>query len=194
MSARSLGRIALLQIQRERLKAKGVGYDIAPLLRVAEMSVGPGGVAGRHDGGWVLNVHHEAHPRAVGGGNRALSIGFTGHYRLMEQRFGSRSTGYAGENIVVKCEEPVTEADLSEGVAIRGSHHEIVLTGARVAAPCREFVAFLRGLDEVPDREEADADLDFLDHGMRGFILDVAHLTAPVTVSLGDEVVVMAPL
>jgi hypothetical protein len=73
---RLLGPIVRLQVQRDPLKVKGVAYDPAGILAVDEAAIGPQGIVGRHDGTWVLDTHHAAHPRSQAGGRRALSIGF----------------------------------------------------------------------------------------------------------------------
>lgn len=189
MTETILGRIVALQVQRQPLKSRGEGYDPAPILAGEEAAVGPGGMILRHDGGWVLDVHHAAHPRSRGGGNRALSIGFTGHYDQMTSRFGSATPGCAGENIIVGFGGTLSESDLAGLVVIRADEGEIELANARIAAPCAEFTSFLLGLDEVMPKRELGEAIEFLDGGMRGFILDVSHLEHPVTVRAGDEVV-----
>jgi len=185
-----LGRIVALQVQREPLKVRGDGYDPRPILAGEEATIDSGGMLLHHDDGWVVDAHHAAHPRARGGGNRALSIGFTGHYRQMEDRFGSARLGCGGENVIIETDGTVTQADLEGAVVIRGESREVELTNARVAAPCAEFTSFLLGLDRVMSRGELGDDIAFLDGGMRGFILDVSHLEGPATLRAGDEVVV----
>ena len=175
-------------MQRDPLKTRGVGYDPAPILSVAEASLDRRGMVGRAGGSWVLDVHHAAHPRVRGGGHRALSIGFTGHYEAMGERFGGAELGSGGENIVVEAEGVVAPEDLAGEVVIRGADAEIALRGARVAAPCAEFTSFLKGLPAVAPAAEQPGDVAFLDGGMRGFILDVSHLDAAVTIRVGDRV------
>ncbi len=190
MPQHDLGPIVRLQVQRDPLKTNGVGYDPAPILSVAEASLDRRGMVGRAGGSWVLDVHHAAHPRVRGGGRRALSLGFTGHYEAMAERFGAADLGSAGENIVVEAEGIVAAEDLAGEVIITGSDAEIVLRGARVAAPCAEFTSFLKGLPAVAPAAEQPADVDFLDGGMRGFILDVSQLEAAVMIRVGDRVAV----
>jgi hypothetical protein len=48
----------------------------------------------------------------------------------------------------------------------------------------------LRGASEVLDRAVLAEDLEFLDGGTRGFILDVSGLPRPMRVRAGDRVVV----
>ena len=189
MPDRLLGTIARLQVQRDPLKTKGVGYDPAGILAVEEAAIGPHGIAGRYDGSWVLDAHHAAHPRAQGGGRRALSIGFTGHYEAMGARFGSAPAGCAGENVIVAADGRFFTTDLAGTIVIRSEHGEVPLRGARVAAPCAEFTSWLKGLDVVVPKLDQRDDVDFLDDGMRGFILEVAHLDRPMVVRVGDPVV-----
>lgn len=190
MPERSLGQIVLLQVQRDPVKIKGVGYDPTPLLHVPEIAIGPDGVLGRHEGAWIVDVHHRDHPRSHGRGKRALSIGFTGHYELMAGRFGSAPVGCAGENVVVAAEGRLTERDLAGTVVVSTSDGDVELRDARVAAPCAEFTSFMKGLDAVMPAMGQRDDVDFLDEGTRGFILDTKHLTSPVMIRVGDEVFV----
>ncbi len=119
MSERRLGPIVLLQVQRTPLKVPGGPYDPRPLLPVSEAAVGPEGMAGFHDGAWVLDAHHAAHPARRGGAGRALSIGFTGHYRLMAERFGSVPVGIGGENLIVEAPGRLYVKDLLGTVLVR---------------------------------------------------------------------------
>lgn len=190
MPERELGSIVRLQVQRDPLKEKGVAYRPDAILAVEEASLDLQGMVGRHDGAWVVDAHHSAHPRARGGGRRALSMGFAGHYDLMAERFGAADLGCAGENIIVDTAGRITVTDLAGEVVIQTADGEVVVTGARVAAPCAEFTSWIKGLDHVvPKLEQAD-DIEFLDDGTRGFILDVSHLDRPVTIRVGDRVVV----
>lgn len=190
MRERSLGRIVLIQIQRSVLKFKGERYDPAPLLAVSEAAIGPLGITGVHGGAHVMELHHAAHPSQRGGGNRTLSMGFTGHYQLMAARFGEVPVGIGGENLVVAHDGRLFDHDLAGDVVILTGSGEVVLRGARDAAPCREFTSFLLGRDRVADREEIAGELEFLGRGMRGFILDGSALERPMPVHVGDRVVV----
>ena len=189
MSETSLGRIVRIQIQRTILKFKGVRYDPTPLLEVSEAAIGPLGITGVHDGAHVMEVHHAAHPSRRGGGNRTLSMGFTGHYRLMEKRFGSAPLGIGGENLIVENDSRLFDSDLEGTIVVLSEGGEVPLIGARDAAPCIEFTSFLLVRDEVADRTEIADELAFLSRGMRGFILDGSALTVPMAVHVGDEVV-----
>lgn len=190
MPERELGTIVRLQVQRDPLKEKGVSYRPDAILAVDEASLDLQGMVGRHDGAWVIDAHHSAHPRARGGGRRALSIGFAGHYDLMAERFGAAELGCAGENIIVDTPGRITAADLAGEVVIHTADGEVIVTGARVAAPCAEFTSWIKGFDQVVPKQEQFDDIEFLEHGTRGFILDVAHLESPVVIRVGDRATV----
>jgi hypothetical protein len=187
-----LGTIARIQVQRDPLKAKGIGYDPTGILAVEEAAIGPLGILGRHDGSWVLDAHHAAHPRSRAAGRRALSIGFTGHYDRMAARFGAAPLGCAGENLIVATPDRITPSDLQGTLVVRGSAGDVELRRARVAAPCAEFTSWIKGLDAVLPKHDQPDDIAFLDDGMRGYILDVSHLAAPMSVRVGDAVFVMS--
>jgi hypothetical protein len=190
----SLGRVARLQVQRNPLKARGEGYDPTPILSVDEAAIGPLGMVGRHDGAWVVDAHHAAHPRSRAGGRRPLSMGFTSHYAAMAAHFGSAPLGCAGENVIVDTEQRVALEDLDGEIVVTTADSEVVLTGARVATPCLEFTSYLLGLPEVARREDIAHDVSFLDDGTRGYILAVAHLERSVVIRVGDVVSVRAAL
>ena len=175
-------------MQRDPLKQRGVGYDPSGILSVEEAAIGPQGVVGRCGGSWVIDTHHAAHPRSQAGGRRALSIGFTGHYDRMADRFGEAPLGCAGENMIVAAGERVTAADLAGTLVVRSEDGEFELRRARVAAPCAEFTSWIKRLDRVVPATEQPEDLAFLDDGMRGYIFDVSHLERPMPVRLGDVV------
>jgi len=62
---REVGTIVRLQIQRSSLKTgekPNRRYDPVPLLAVERLAVSPDGVLGQSDGGWLVDVHHRAHP------------------------------------------------------------------------------------------------------------------------------------
>jgi len=188
MPGELLGPIVRLQVQRVPLKTRGEGYDPGPILAVPEAAIGPDGIAGRHEGGWVLDAHHRAHPQADGSGRRALSMGFSEHYRLMAGRFGAAPLGCAGENVIVATDRRVFLEDLAGTVVIRGESGSLPLTGAFVAAPCLEFTSFLLGRSDVGSVAEIGDARAFLHEGMRGYILDVTDLDRVQTVRVGDEV------
>jgi hypothetical protein len=188
MSERLLGRIVLLQVQRTPVKLPGGRYDPEPLAQVAEALIGPDGVVGWHEEAWALDAHHAAHPARRGSAGRAVSLGFTGHYRLMAEHFGAAPPGIGGENIVVECPERIFLKELLGEVVVRAAAGELILTGAKAAAPCLHFTSFLLGLDRVADRAEIAQHLEFLEDGMRGFVMGAGPGTAPRLVRPGDEV------
>lgn len=186
--AHILGPIIRIQVQRNPLKTEETGYDPGPILAVEEGVIGPPGLVGRHEGSWILDAHHAGHPASRAGGRRPLSIGFTEHYGRIANRFGRAPVGCAGENLIVETDRPVALDDLAHGVVLVTPEGEYPLGGARVAAPCREFTSFLLGRSDVAPRDEIAEHLDFLDHGTRGFILDLAPLEGSHRVRVGDVI------
>jgi hypothetical protein len=106
----------------------------------------------------------------------------------MSARFGDVEAGTAGETLIVAAEQRIRAADLEGTVVIETGKGSVELPGGRVAAPCREFTSYLLGLSDVAPREEIEADLDFLEDGMRGFVFGVDHLRGWTTVRPGDVV------
>ena len=183
----AIGRIVRLQVHAEPLKQNGA-YVPAPLVSVDRASINADGMLGWDDTGWIVDTHHRAHPRAKGGGNRALSIGFTGHYTAMADRFESVPLGVAGENIIVDG-PALTAAEIGDGLLIRhGDGRETLLRSPQPAVACVGFSSFLLGSDTVLEREQVADHLSFLSTGTRGFILAVDHLDRPVEIGVGDEV------
>ncbi len=182
-----LGRIVRLQIQGEPLKATGV-YLPEHLTTVDEAVISRDGMLGWDGKAWLVDAHHTAHPRSRGGGKRALSVGLTGHYEAMAQRFDRATLGIGGENLVV--EGPALRLpEIAGGFVVRRPDGTAVeLLSPRVAAPCVEFTSYLLGADGPLPREEIEEDKAFLDQGTRGHIVGVDHLTAPVLIAVGDEV------
>ncbi|SRR6266496_3377821 len=194
---RTIGTIARLQIQRSSLKTGEKPdrvYDPAPLLAVPRLAVTPDGVLGAAaDGGWLVDVHHRAHPDTKNeDGLHGVSVGFTSHYAAMQDRFGDRIViGCAGENIVVATDRPFTYEDLAGGIAVaatggRERGERVRLRVLQVAHPCRPFTGWALG-----GRVEADvlkSHLQFLDGGMRGFYCVGEGVGM---VSIGDQVVVL---
>ncbi len=87
-----IGRVVRLQVHAEPLKQDGT-YVPDPLVSVDRAVISADGMLGWNDNGWIIDTHHPAHPRAKGGGKRVLSIGFTGHYVAMADRFDSVPLG-----------------------------------------------------------------------------------------------------
>jgi len=183
-----IGTIARLQIHRYPIKSKGKGYDPTGIQEVRRAAIDAWGMVGWRDDAWLIDVHHKAHPTSRARGKRPLSIGFTGHYELMAQRFGDAPPGIAGENIIVGG-PALTLDNLGDGLVIVASDGtEILLERPRVAAPCLEFTSFMLGMDHVAALDEIEAPLADLHDGRRGFIVAADHASTPVQVAPGDQV------
>lgn len=183
-----IGTIVRLQVQRYPIKLKGERYVPEGILPVDSAFVDASGMLGSFEDGWIVDAHHKAHPSRRGGGKRPLSVGFTGHYDLMEQRFGSAPLGIAGENIIVDG-PPLSLADLGDGIVVETSDGgELSLVGPRVAAPCIEFTSFMLGLDAVAPRDEISEPLADLHDGRRGFIVEADQSSKPMELRVGDRV------
>ena len=189
-----LGRIARLQIQRTSLKS-GVSrtrvYHPAPLLPVSVLYVSPDGVLGLGpDGSWLIDVHHRAHPETKNpAGENGISIGFSGHYDAMRDRFGDRiELGCAGENIVADLPRRCTLDELRAGIVILSPAGEerLRLRVLDVAHPCKPFTGW--ALARTVEPETFKTHLQFLEDGMRGFLL-ATDTTARI--SAGDQVAVL---
>lgn len=181
------GEIVRLQVQRIPIKAKGIAYLPEEILSVERASVDAWGMLGWHEGAWVVDAHNRAHPSRRGGGRRPLSIGFTGHYAVMAERFGNAPVGIAGENIIVDG-PALWLADLGEGLVVDTSGGEVLLERPRVAAPCAEFTSFMLGLDSVAPVADIENALADLHDGRRGFIVAADHAPQSVELALGDKV------
>ena len=183
-----IGQIVRLQVQKVPIKLTGEAYLPEEILAVDSATVDAWGMLGFSNGTWVVDAHHRSHPSGRGGGRRPLSVGFTGHYDLMRERFSSAPVGIAGENIIV--EGPAFAlGDLQAGLVIRTrSGDEIPLERPRVAAPCLEFTSFMLGLDRVAPLEEIEGPLADLHDGRRGFIVAADHTPKPLKVAVGDTV------
>jgi len=185
-----IGQIARLQVQAMPLKTPGEGYDPGPIVSVERAVVSRDGVLGWDGDRWVVDAHNATHPDVRGRGNRALSVGFSGHYEAMAGRFGWAPLGIAGENIII--DGPGLRLDrLGGGLTVRAAAGEVAFTGPAVATPCVEFTSFLKGASAVLPRTEITDDLAFLDAGTRGYILDVTQLGEPVEIRVGDPVAVI---
>ncbi len=181
-----------LQIQRSPLKTgekPNRVYSPAPIVPLTRLWVTQDGVLGEApDGAWLVDVHHRAHPATRNRDSaNAISVGFTGHYGRMRERFGDRVTpGCAGENLLVEAAGQLTLADLEGGLAVLGpdGRERLRLEVVDVARPCRPFTGWALGRQVEP--EALKDHLRFLDGGMRGFYC------RPVTagdVRVGDRLV-----
>ena len=188
-----IGPIVRLQVQKVAIKRRGEGYVPDDILVVDRAAVDAWGMMGWDDDRWVVDAHNKAHPSRRGGGRRQLSIGFTGHYALMEERFGSAPIGIAGENIIIDG-PAMSLAGLAEGVVVvTEDGSELLLERPRVAAPCVEFTSFMLGLDHVAPLAEIEGPLADLHDGRRGFIVAADHQPNPVEVRPGDRLFLGVP-
>ena len=187
-----VGLIALLQIQKERLigdTTDGQVYRTTSLIKVEELKVGRAGVIAEVDGGWVLDRHHAAHPaetRAHRPG-RILSIGFSRHYKLIENEFGWAPPGVAGENIIVDTAERLHHQDVAGGFVIRTSGGDVELDPPDVLDSCVPFSKFLLGDEGTPVRRVVRA-RRFLGAGMRGYSMGASRIPGYAAVRTGDLV------
>lgn len=187
MSETKLGEIALLQVHGNGVKQRD-RFDPSPLIEVDEASVDGNGMLGWTGKAWVVDVHHKAWPEP--GPRRPLSIGFTGHYDKMRQRYWDIALGAAGENIIIRSDRVVALDELGERLVVRGEGREAVLLPVKVAKPCLQFTSYMLELPGVGNYEDLAGDLAFLDEGTRGFIVTMPDDAAPTRIRVGDEVFV----
>lgn len=195
---RTIGTITRLQVQRSSLKTgekPNRTYDPAPLLPVPRLAVTPDGVLGAAaDGGWIVDVHHRAHPETKNeDGLHGVSVGFTSHYAAMREHFGDRIViGCAGENVIVAADRMFTYDELAGGggiAIVAGDGPERVrLNVLQVAHPCRPFTGWALGGGEWVEPDVLKAHLQFLDGGTRGFYC-VGEGTG--TIAVGDRLVLL---
>ena len=188
-----IGPIVRIQVQTVPIKIRGEGYRPEHLLAVDRAAVDAWGMVGWSEGAWIVDAHHRAHPSRRGGGRRPLSVGFTGHYEAMADRFGTAPLGVAGENIIVEG-GALSLGDLGDGLVVEtASGESITLERPRVAAPCVEFTSFMLGLDHVAPLAEIEAPLADLHDGRRGYIVAADHAPKPVEIAPGDTVYLCLP-
>src|SRR6266850_7334808 len=193
---RTIGTVTRLQIQRSSLKTgekPNRVYDPTPLLPVPHLTVTPDGVLGAGaDGGWIVDVHHSAHPESKNeDGLHGVSVGFTSHYAAMRDHFGERIViGCAGENVIVAVDRTFTYEDLAGGVAIVANDgpERVRLKVLQVAHPCRPFTGWALGGEERVEADVLKSHLQFLDGGTRGFYC-VGEGTG--TIAVGDRMVLL---
>lgn len=188
-----LGPIARLQVQVAPLKQgqrPRSWYDPSPITSVSAMRLEPGGVVGVEDGVEYGDVHHMLHALSRFRGENGISIGLTGHYRQMRERFGNFLTdGIAGESILVAAERVLTEEEVERGVVIATVNGLVSLTAVAGAPPCVEFSRFCAGysLDRPSDTGITET-LQFLNEGMRGFYATLGDDASTPMISVGDQV------
>ena len=194
-----IGSIVRLQIQQESLKIDIPDgeraelrvrryYDPTPILAAASLHVNDGHVTIDDDPEPIIDVHCEAHPRSRNRGNgNMLSIGFTGHYDKMRDRFGEHlSDGIAGENVLVDHRGVLAPEDVERGLRIETAGGQVLdFTPVAVATPCVEFSRFCLG-DLAAAPLAVKETLQFLDQGTRGYYSYISS-GLPITLSLGDR-------
>jgi hypothetical protein len=186
-----LGTVAFVQVMPRSVKQPGLRYeryDPAPLQRVSQLLIEPGGVLGLDDHGRrVLDLHHAAHPQSRSRGTNGVSIGFTSHYAALRDHFGPHLVdGCGGENIVIRSDRRFTLDDLGAYVLI---HHAAdgkwcVLRQPSVAEPCAPFARFAIGAGDL-DVQHA---LHLLRFGARGFYLGPLPIPPSPPIAPGDRV------
>lgn len=199
-SARLIGRIVRLQVQTAHLKRGEQPhrwYDPEPITAVATLRLDEGGVTGiATDGAVHHDVHHRDHPISRNRGDNGVSVGFTGHYGAMRERFGAHLTdGLAGENILIESDPVYSEESLGGTLLIETTGGLVRLNAVIPAPPCVEFTRFCLQWprDRRPDRTVTEA-LQFLDGGMRAFYATFAPDGSDTTaINLGDAVYRMPP-
>jgi hypothetical protein len=190
---RLIGTIVRLQVQESSLKVgdKPRRYDPAPIQSVPALSVSSAGVVGLAENEQsIVDVHNHDHPASKNRrGENGISIGFTGHYRVMRQRFGQHlADGIAGENILIEVDRQFQEEELAGGVVVEATGgKQLELRPVIVAAPCVEFSRYALQFpdDARPDTTVTEA-LRFLDAGMRGFY--ATYGGEPAVVEVGAQV------
>lgn len=191
---RKLGTIMRIQIQLDRLKSGEEPrrvYDPGAIRAVDSAWVGGDGLVAPTEAGYLLDVHHRAHPLTRNReGQNAVSLGFASHYEALRAKFGDRlGLGVAGENFIIDGAEAFSAAALAGGALIRLRNGEELRLGSVIPAPpCAPFANWALGFPEggadPMARKEA---LAALGGGMRGFYARVEG-AQPALVSVGDEV------
>lgn len=182
-----LGEVVRTQIHRAEVVHDGI-YDAPQIARTDSLWITPSGVVGVVGGRAELDSHHRDHPR-LGRfrPGRQLSVGFTGHYRLMAERFGDVAAGIAAENVLVAHDGRVAESDLGGGLMVETPAGRYELAAAKIARPCVPFTRFLLGSGE-PDDQVVSEHRAFLQDGMRGYVLALVDLEVRFQLGEGDRV------
>lgn len=185
-----LGEVVTAQIQLDPLKSGERPWRTYHPDRIAGvdlLTLRPAGITAVVDGEERLDVHHVDHPRTRHRPGRSLSIGFTSHYRLIEERFGPVDAGCGAENLIVETDRFVSLEDGTGGFRIEGAGGSVEFAEAAPAQPCAPFTRHLLGTPKASVDEVAE-DRAFLRDGMRGFVMGTDSLPEPVTVGIGDVV------
>lgn len=188
---REIGIVKQVQVQRGSLKVgekPNQRYDPAALLVVDSLEVSGEGVVGLlMDGGRLIDVHHAAHPNSKNQTRNGISVGFTGHYAAMRQRFGAHmADGIAGENILIESAHPWRLAELGTRLVFESAAGQVHLDEVLVALPCTPFSQF--ALQAPASGDPLKAALQFLNEGTRGFY---ATAPQPGVIQSGDRVLIV---
>jgi hypothetical protein len=186
-----IGPIVQLQVQRGPVKVGEKGakrYTTDPIAVLQRLRMSPDGVVGLDGGEEVVDAHHRSHVlRKNEDGVHGVSVGFTSHYRAMQQRFGNHlRLGCAGENLIVEASRRLELADVGAGFVVldAGGREKGRLVNLEVAHPCKPFTGFAHLGEAVPP-EVFKESLQFLDGGMRGYYC--TWVGDPAVVQLGDR-------
>ena len=191
---RLLGTIVRLQYQRDHLKILDgpyKRYDPGNIVPVEELRITPDGIEAGPIDAPVIDVHNRTHPRSLNRGDNGLSIGFSGHYALMRERFGDRITdGIAGENIIIAYSGRIFADELAAGLSIATADGPVIVDRVIVATPCVEFSRYALDFpcDAKPDLIVTET-VRFLHQGVRGYY---ARTGQSATLRLGDQVSILA--
>jgi hypothetical protein len=187
-----IGPVVRLQVQRSSVKLgqePDRRYHTAPITVVDQLILTRDGAVGRLQDSEILDVHHRCHPAGKNeDGKHGLSVGFTSHYREMQQRFGDHiALGSAGENLIVATRDRIEPEAAARGFALldRTGRAKGYLRDVVVAHPCRPFARFAHGTPEIPPQQLKET-LAFLDGGTRGFYCTFYSDAEPVTIEPGD--------
>jgi hypothetical protein len=186
-----IGPIVQLQVQRGPLKVGEKGakrYTTGPIAVLGRLRVGPDGVVGLDGGEEVMDAHHRSHVlRKNEDGVHGVSVGFTSHYRAMQERFGGHMRlGCAGENLIVETSRHLELAEAQAGFVVLDAdgRERGRLVNVEVAHPCKPFTGFAHQGAAVPPDVFKES-LQFLDGGTRGYYCTWAG--EPAVVQLGDR-------
>ncbi|MGH1488869.1 MAG: hypothetical protein ACRBK7_05650 [Acidimicrobiales bacterium] len=182
-----LGSIIKCQVSARGLIQDG-RYIESDIVNAEQLHLGVDGVVGWCDGRAVLNHHHRLNPYlGTWKPKRLLSVGFTGHYAAMAERFGSAPIGCAAENMIVDCDRIVTPNEMANGLQVRSADGSTIdLEPAAVAKPCVPFTKYLLNNQDAA-AEEVAPNRAFLDEGIRGFVLGLANQSDTAVIKPGDE-------
>jgi len=180
-----VGEIAMLQVQRVKL-VRDKQYYPEHIAECDRLRLTPDGVYGLAGGAWILDKHHRHYPDSIRWNeNRAISVGFTSHYREMWDLFRETPMGAAGENIIVVADERVLPEQIVGGVRVEAESTVFELSSPAIAEPC---VGFTRYMTERRNAgpSEIDPERQKLRNGLRGYAMGLQGLDY-VELAVGDK-------